>query len=121
MQQDLFGFEKMTFNRLRLEYALEGNSNSITWKDLMEEVLDENGLLEYIKTNFAKAVEYDAQNLSQKKKDVDKARRIILEGVQDHIVSNFHGKETLFTMWKALIEFFKNSSDHRKLTLKDKI
>ena len=41
-----------------------------------------------------------------------KARRIILEGVRDHIVSNLHGKETYL---------FQNTNDHGKLALKDKI
>lgn len=87
----------------------------------MEVVLDENGLLEYIKTYVAKPQACDAQNLSQWKKYVAKARRIILEGVRDHIVSNLHGKETLFAMWKALIELFENNSDPWKLELKDKL
>jgi len=52
---------------------------------------------------------------------VEKARRIILEGVRDHIVSNLHGKETPFTMWKALTNLFENNSDHKKLALKDKL
>lgn len=43
-----------------------------------------------------------------------------MEGVRDHIVSNIHGKETPFAMWKALTKLFENSSDHRKLDLKDK-
>ena len=34
----------MDFNRLRLEYALEGSSNYIVWKDNTEEVLEDNGL-----------------------------------------------------------------------------
>ena len=34
----------MSFNGLRLEYALEGSSNYIAWKDRMEAVLDDNGL-----------------------------------------------------------------------------
>ena len=38
----------MSFNELRLEYALEGSSNYIAWKDRMEAVLDENGLKEFI-------------------------------------------------------------------------
>ena len=59
----------------------------------MEENLDDNGFLEYIKIYVAKPQASDAQNLSQCKKDVAKARRIILEGVQDHIVSNLHRKE----------------------------
>ena len=61
--------------------------------DRMEEVLDENGLLEYIMTDVEKQQEFDAQNISQWKKYVSKVRRIILEGVQDHIVSNIHEKK----------------------------
>lgn len=92
MQQDLFRVEKMTFNELKLEYALKDTSNFVAWKDRMEAVLDNNGFLEYIKIDVAKPSEVDAQNHAQWKKDVSKVRRIILEGVRDHIVSNIHGK-----------------------------
>jgi len=54
----------MTFNGLRLEYALEGNSNFTDWKDCMEEVFDDNGFLEYIKREVTKPTESDAQNPS---------------------------------------------------------
>ena len=54
----------MAFNGLRLEYAFEGISNFVAWKDHMEEVLDDNGLLEYIKTDVAKTQAYDDQNHS---------------------------------------------------------
>ena len=37
----------MDFNGLRLENALEGSSNYIAWKDRMEEVLEDNGLMEF--------------------------------------------------------------------------
>lgn len=88
----------MTFNGLSLEYALEGISNFINWKDHMEEVFDDNGLLEYIKRDVTKPTESNAQNLAQWKKIVAKLWRIILEGVQDHIVSNIHGKENSYAM-----------------------
>ena len=42
----------MSFNRLRLEYALKGSSNYIAWKDRMEAVLDDNGLKEFIDAEF---------------------------------------------------------------------
>ena len=71
----------MTFNGLRLEYALEGNLNFIAWKDWLEVVMDHNELLEYVKTDIAKMRSVDAHNLSQWKKDVAKATRIILEGM----------------------------------------
>ena len=35
---------KMDFSGLILEYALEGSSNYIAWKDMMEEILEDNGL-----------------------------------------------------------------------------
>ena len=87
----------------------------------MEAVLDDNRFQEYVNTKIPKPRSTNAQNLAQWKKDVAKVRRIILEGVRDHIVLNIHDKETPFSMWKALIELFKNSRDHRKLALKDKL
>jgi len=52
----------------------------------MEEMIDENGLLDYVKTNIPKLGSTDAHNLAQWKKYVAKARRIILEEVRDEIV-----------------------------------
>ena len=54
-------------------------------------------------------------------KEGRKTRRILLEGVKDHIVSSLHGKANPFLMWKDLIDFFQSRSDQRKLTLKDKL
>ena len=88
----------MNFNGLRLEYALQGTSNLVAWKDQMEEILDDNGFLEYIKSYVVKLQAYDAHNLSEWKKYVSKVRRITLEGVRDHIVSNIYRKETPFAM-----------------------
>lgn len=72
-------------------------------------------------TNIPKPIVVDVQALAQWKKDTAEVERIILEGVRDHIVSNLHGKETPFSMWKTLIELFENNSDARKLALKDKL
>ena len=111
----------MYLNGLRLEYALEGSSNYIAWKDSMEEVLKDNGLKEYIDKYVPKLDVTDTANLDAWQKKVAKSRRILLEGVGDHIVSSFHGKTTPYAMWKVLTDLFQNSSDHRKLALKDKL
>ena len=50
-----------------------------------------------------------------------RARRIILEGVRDHIVSSLHGKKNPIFMWKKLMDLYQNISDQRKLELKDKL
>ena len=76
----------MDFNGLRLEYALEGKSNYIDWKYMMEAVLEDNGLKEFIDNDVPKLVVIDATNLDAWKNKVAKVRRILLEGVRDHIV-----------------------------------
>ena len=84
----------MALNGLKLEYALEGNLNYIYWKDRMEAVLGDNGLKEFIDKDVPKPDVADASNLDAWKKKVEKVRRIMLEGVIDHIVSSLHGKAT---------------------------
>ena len=66
----------MSFNGLRLEYALEGNSNYISWKDRIEEVLEDNGLKEFIDTYIPKPATTYAQNLDAWKKNVANARSL---------------------------------------------
>ena len=63
----------------------------------------------------------DPANLDAWKKKVVRARRILLEGVQYHIVSNIHGKVTPYAMYKSLMDLFQSKSDHMKLALKDKL
>jgi hypothetical protein len=87
----------------------------------MEAVLEDNDLKEFIDKDVPKLDVADTANLDAWQKKVEKVRMILLEGVQHHIVSNLHGKATPYAMWKALMDLFQNSSDHRKLALKDKL
>jgi len=120
LQQCFLGVEvEMSFNGLRLEYALEGSSNYIAWKDRMEVVLDDNGLKEFIEAEVPKPT--NAAHVEAWQKKTTKCRRILLEGVKDHIVSNLHGKASPYLMWKALTDLFQSKSDQRKLALKDKL
>jgi len=96
----------MAFSGLRLKYTLDGSSNYIVWKDHMEAILEDNSLKGFIDQEVPTPT--DATQLVEWKKCVARARRIILEGVQDHIVSSLHGKETLFSMWKTLKDLYQN-------------
>ena len=110
MQQCFLGVEvEMSFNGL--EYALEGSSNYIAWKDRMEAVLEDNGLKEFIDAEIPKPASSDATALDAWEKKTTKCRRILLEGVKDHIVSSLHGKASPFLMWKALTDLFQSKSD----------
>ena len=77
----------------------------------MEVVLEDNGLKDFIDNDVPKPGSSDAALLDTWQKKTTKTRRILLEGVKDHIVSNLHGKATPFLMWKALTDFFQRRSD----------
>jgi len=109
----------MSFIGLRLEYALECSTNYIAWKDKMEAVLDDNGQKEFVEADVPKPTDVVEAEAWQKK--IEKCRRILLEGVRDHIASNLHGKATPYLMWKSLTELFQSKSNQRKLALKDKL
>ena len=77
----------------------------------MEAVLEDNGPKEFIDSDVPKPGSSDAALLDAWQKKTAKMRRILLEGVKDHIVSCLHGKATPFLMWKALKYFFQRISD----------
>ena len=104
-----------------LEYALEGSYNHIAWKERMEVVLDDNGLKDFIDEEIPKPASSDATALDAWQKKTTKCRRILLEGVKDHIVSNLHHRATPLLMWKALKNLFQIRSNQRKLALKYKL
>ena len=109
----------MSFYELRLEYSIKGSSNYISWKDRMEVVLEDKDIKEFNKKYIPKP--NDSQDLAKWRKCVENARRIIIKGVQDHIVSSIHGKETPYAMWKTLTNLYQNNNDQSKLALKDKL
>ena len=76
---------------------------------------------EFIDNNVPKPGSSDATLLDAWQKKTTKTRRILLEGVKEHIVSSLHRKSTPFLIWKALIDFFQSKIDQRKLALKDKL
>ena len=85
----------------------------------MEAVLEDNGLKEFVDADVPKPT--DAALVDAWQKKIAKCRRILLEGVKDHIVSSLHGKATPYLMWKALTDLFQSKSDQRNLVLKDKL
>jgi len=71
----------MAFYGFRLEYALEGSSNYIAWKDRMEDVLEDSGLKDFIDQEIPNPGSTNAQELVEWKKCVARVILIILEGV----------------------------------------
>ena len=58
----------------------------------MEVVLEDNGLKEFIDSDVPKSGSSDAALLDAWEKKIAKTRRILLEGVKDHMCPAFTGK-----------------------------
>ena len=65
----------------------------------MEAMLEDNEMKEFIDNDIPQPAATNSQLLDAWKKNVAKARRIMLEGGLDHIVSNLHEKETPYARW----------------------
>jgi hypothetical protein len=60
------------------------------------------------------------QQAAHNKKDV-KARRIIVDGVKDHIIPHLSGKKTTKDMWEALVKLYQSDNQSRKMLLREKL
>jgi hypothetical protein len=67
-------------------------------------VLEENGLLEITKGKVG-APTNPIQLAAHSKKNF-KARRILVDGVKDHIIPHFSSKKTAKDMWEALVKLY---------------
>jgi hypothetical protein len=77
---------------LRVEDKLDGASNLCPWRECISLVLEENGLLEITKAKVA-APANPIQLAAHTKKNF-KVRRILVDGVKDHIIPHFSSKKT---------------------------
>jgi len=80
--------------------------------------------LEYGLNKFAEktiAFHTDAQQAEAHNKNDAKARRIILDGVKDHIVPHLSGFDTIRKMLEAIIKLYQNSNMNINMVLKEKL
>ena len=64
-------------------------------------------------------VPVDADPLKEYKKNMAKAKRLILDGVRDNVVCHIASKGTAREMWQALEKLYQGSSEKRKMYLEE--
>lgn len=101
---------------LRYQDRLDGASDYVTWKARMSFLVDEYGLKTYI--DVVVEVPTDADQLKEYKKDMAWAKRLILDGVQDHIVSHIVVKGMGKEMLETLSMLYQGTSKQRKIYLR---
>ena len=63
----------------------------------------------------------DATQLAKFKKKNAKAKRLILDGIKDHVILHVRGKDHTFEVWESLTNLYQSSNENRKMALKDKM
>ena len=109
----------MTSAGLRDQDRLDGASNFGVWKARICLLLEENGIKDYVTSVVV--VPMDATQLAAYKKDNDKTKRIIFDGVKDHIVPHILELDTTKKMWDAILNLYQNATTNRKMILREKI
>ena len=89
---------------IRFEDRLDGSSKYSTWRERIALILKENEIWESM--DKALKTPINATTLvAHKRKDM-KAKRIVLDGVKDHVVPHLSGKKTAREMWEALAKLY---------------
>ena len=82
-------------------------------------ILDEHALKMYVDNVVAEPA--NANLLKKYKAEMAKAKRMILDGVKDHMVCHIVSKGTANEMWDALATLYQGSSEQRKMYLEQKL
>ena len=67
------------------------------------------------------AIPIDPNNNDKYEEAMARAKRIILDGVKDHVVPHIAKKETTFEIWEALKNLYQHTSMQRKLLLENQL
>jgi hypothetical protein len=104
---------------LRVEDCLQGAHNYPTWKERMTMVLDVNDLLEH--TLELATAPTDANQLAIWNKGEAKAKSLILDGIEDHVIPHLSGKNTVKDMWKALRDLYQPKNENKVMVLHERL
>ena len=109
----------MASHGLKDQDRLEEASNYVIWKTKILVVLEEYDLEAYV--NSVVVVPADNDQKKKYKAEQGKPKRLILNGVQDHVVSHVQGKDTTREMWEAWSFLYAGSSEQRKMYLEQNL
>ena len=102
--------------QLRVVDILQGVHNFPTWKERITRILDVNDAKEH--NDSTKVAPTDPVDLIAWKKIDSRAMLIILDGVEDHIITHLSGKKA-YEMWKVLESLYQSKNE--KMVLQERM
>ena len=110
---------KMAQYGLRDQDRLDGMSNYVIWKARILSVLDEYGIKDHAEKVLA--VPTDADPLKKYEENQARMKRLIIDGVKDHLIPHISGKTTKNDMWVALDMMYQGGSVQRRMLLENQM
>lgn len=104
---------------LKVEDRLDGHMNFSAWKERIKCVFEESEVWDIVEKQ--PTIPADATQLAEFKKLNSRAKRLILDGIRDHIISHARRKDYAYEMWAALISLYQSSNENRKMVLREKL
>ena len=92
---------------LRVKDRLDGQNNYNAWKERIQSIFEEAevwGIMVNTTQNPV-VVPADPVQLAKFNKNNAKEKRLILEGIKDHVIPHVRGKTYAHEMWTALTSF----------------
>ena len=108
---------------LRVEDRLNGQNNYCAWKERIQRIFEEAevwGIMVNTTQNPV-VVPADLVQLAEFNKKNAKAKRLILEGIKDHVIPHVRGNTYAHEMQTALTSLYQSSNENRKMVLKEKL
>lgn len=81
---------------LRVEDRLDGQVNFGAWKEIIIIVFEEDEVWDIVEKTIT--IPTDAAQLAEYKKKNARAKRLILDGIKDHVIPHVRGKDDAFEM-----------------------
>ena len=104
-------------NNTKLDEKLESVENFRAWKYRIMLILEENDLEGFIKEKVAEPEGDEAK--AKHKKDMIKAKRIIVDSIKDNLIPQVSSRITPKEMFDALSNLFEQRNINRKMTLRN--
>jgi hypothetical protein len=103
----------------KLDEKLEGVDNFRAWKYRVMLILEENDLEDFVKEEVPKPNEDEAKE--KYKKNLVKAKRIIVDSIKDHLIPHVSSLTTPKQMFDALSRLYEGKNINWKMTLRTQL
>ena len=106
-------------NNTKLEDKLEGVESFWAWKYKVLLMLEEHGLENCVKGEVTEL--NGDEDKAKHKKNMVKAKRIIVDSIKDHLIPHVSSLKTPKEMFDALTNLYEGKNINRKVTLRSQL